>query len=191
MLTVFYKQSATFFLLSLICILTLASCAGRNAETRQQVDDSRPYEQFVEALRSDTNSTVITLERTACFGACPIYFIAIHANGRVVYRGHEYVKIKGLMYDQISADTIKHLLKEFITAGYFSLAEKYESKKDTLANGEIVETNVTDLPTTITSVKFAGQFKMVQNYFGAPAWLRIFENKIDEVAKSARWIKNE
>ena len=35
------------------------------------------------------NDTVITLERTACFGTCPIYTITIYGDGRVVYDGED------------------------------------------------------------------------------------------------------
>ncbi len=38
---------------------------------------------------------VITLERTQCFGSCPVYKLTVYGDGRVVYEGGGFVKIKG------------------------------------------------------------------------------------------------
>ena len=50
---------------------------------------------------------VITLERTACFGRCPMYKVKIFADGKVVYRGQEIRQAKrqstGSDYEERSA----------------------------------------------------------------------------------------
>jgi hypothetical protein len=38
---------------------------------------------------ADYSNMVITLERTACFGTCPIYRLTIQGNGQVVYEGED------------------------------------------------------------------------------------------------------
>ena len=46
--------------------------------------------------RAPTNPAVLmTLERTACFGTCPIYRVVVFKDGRIEYPGEQYVKVVG------------------------------------------------------------------------------------------------
>jgi hypothetical protein len=49
------------------------------------------YEEALQALPFER----IELERTACFGACPIYTVTLFRNGDARYHGEEFVKNKG------------------------------------------------------------------------------------------------
>ena len=44
---------------------------------------------------SNINTVVITLERTTCFGVCPVYTLTIYGDGRVVYEGTRFVRTEG------------------------------------------------------------------------------------------------
>lgn len=126
---------------------------------------------------------VITLERTACFGTCPIYTLAIYEDGRVEYVGQDFVTVKGEQTGSITAEQIQELVAAFQDADYFNLQDEYTAP-------------VTDLPTTITSFTFDGKTKTIRNYGGcldgmlvpAPQALCELENKIDEVTNSAQWV---
>jgi hypothetical protein len=48
---------------------------------------------------------------------------------------------------------------------------------------------VTDLPTTLTTVKQGKNRKTVKDYYGGPKALREFEDLIDRVSHSATWVK--
>ncbi|RYG66071.1 hypothetical protein EON77_17820 [bacterium] len=37
----------------------------------------------------------ITLQRTACFGTCPVYTLTLRADGTAIYRGEAHVERKG------------------------------------------------------------------------------------------------
>ena len=37
----------------------------------------------------------VGLERSPCFGECPVYAAVLHASGLVEYTGHEYVDLLG------------------------------------------------------------------------------------------------
>ena len=43
----------------------------------------------------DKNSVNITMSRSACFGACPVYYLEIDGDGKVIYRGYKNVDITG------------------------------------------------------------------------------------------------
>lgn len=47
--------------------------------------------------REDT----LVLEREGCYGSCPSYTITVFKDGRVVWRGKEYVRVKGKAHSRI------------------------------------------------------------------------------------------
>lgn len=172
--------------------LILTSCIGtdKNSTDQQRIRKFGQYQMFIHAARSDTSTAVITLERTGCFGPCPVYFLALFEDGKIVYNGHKNVKIKGILYRQIPADTVHQLVNDFLQAGYLSLESEYSTKRDTLENGRIVEWTTTDMPSAVSSIKVTGKVKIVRNYFGAPEWLERLENRVDQVANSKEWVSN-
>jgi hypothetical protein len=127
----------------------------------------------------DYANAVIMLERTTCFGTCPAYTLTIHGDGRVEYDGKSYVKITGSQGSTISPDLVKDLVDAFYKIDYFSLQDEYRE-------------NVTDLPTTITSIAIDGKTKKVLDYGTiAPQGLKDLEKKIDQVAGTDTWVKGD
>jgi (2Fe-2S) ferredoxin len=118
---------------------------------------------------------MITLERTACLGTCPIYKLSIYGDGRVIYEGIRFVKIEGTVTTTISEEKIKQLVTEFQSIDYFSLNDSYE------------EFNATDMPSAMTSLTVGGKTKTIRHYhgdFSAPKKLTELENKIDHIVFS-------
>ena len=123
---------------------------------------------------------VITLERTACHGTCPVYALTIYGSGTVIYEGIEYVKTTGEKEGSISEEQVRQLISEFEKIGYFSLSDSYE------------ERTITDAPSAITSITIDGKTKSIKHYhgdFSAPELLTELENRIDEITNSAQWIE--
>ena len=117
----------------------------------------------------------ISLDRTACFGSCPDYSLTIYGNGTVIYEGRNFVVVTGKQSATIPEQDVRNLVGYFYDINYFSLRDEYTAQ-------------VTDLPTTTTSIKIDGRFKQVIDYYGAPEELVSLEAKIDEVGKSDRWV---
>ena len=129
---------------------------------------------------SNNQDVVITLERTACFGTCPVYSLTIRGDGTVVYDGKEFVEVKGTTETTISQDQVDQLISEFEKVDYFSLNDNY------------TERTITDAPTVITSIRLNGKIKTIKHYHGdlsAPEELAELEDRIDEIVNSAQWIK--
>lgn len=123
---------------------------------------------------------VITLERTSCFGTCPVYSLTINGDGTVVYVGEDFVKTKGEKETTISIDAVNQLVLEFEKADYFSLNDSYTSF------------GISDMPSANTSISIGGKTKAIKHYLGdrsAPQQLTELENKIDEIVNSAQWIE--
>lgn len=121
------------------------------------------------------DGVIISMERTVCFGTCPDYELTIYGNGTVVYEGRNFVAVTGMRTSTIPVQDVRGLVTEFYRINYFSLEDEYTAQ-------------VTDLPTTTTSIKIDGRFKQVVDYYGAPEALRQLEERIDKVANSAVWV---
>ncbi len=121
---------------------------------------------------------VITLERTACFGACPVYAVSIYADGTVAYNGERFVEVEGAQTGSIDPAAVDQLIAAFEAAGYFDW------------NDEYTEMHISDAPTITTSVMRDGVTKQITRYAGddsAPIALAYLENWIDEVASTQQW----
>ena len=126
----------------------------------------------------------ITLQRTACFGSCPVYQLSVSPAGAVSFEGTAHVRKLGTGSSQIPRARLDHLLRELEEAGYFSFADRYTSADPTCGR------YVTDLPTVITSVTLEGRDKRIEHDQGcgaAPAALVVLEQRIDEVLGSGQW----
>ena len=128
----------------------------------------------------NSKDLVITLERTMCFGTCPVYKVAISGDGAVVYSGEAHVKVVGSRKIQIDEQKMKQLISLFKKIDYFSLKDNYDTY------------DVTDFPWAITSLSIEGRTKKVRHYHGdryAPEELTELENNIDEIVNTKQWIQ--
>jgi len=129
--------------------------------------------------------SVIKLERTSCFGECPVYSVSIDAKGNVTYDGTEFVRVKGRQTDRIPVPRVAELLATADRIGFFDLRDQYR----TIRNPDGTETMVTDLPTTFVTITRGGRSKRVEDYVGAPAELKQREQQIDEATRTVRWVR--
>jgi hypothetical protein len=128
---------------------------------------------------------VVTLERTPCFGRCPVYRVTISRSGLVRYEGKRFVADSGRDSARISSKAVAGLLKELERGGYYAFDEKY------VAAASGCGSYATDLPSVITSVDDGKRAKRVEHDHGcsrAPQALIGLENTIDTVAGTARWV---
>ena len=131
------------------------------------------------AEANDLDDLVVTLERTACFGTCPVYTLNVYGNGTVVYEGEEYVETQGRVETAIDQEKIRQLVLGFEAVDYFLLNDSY------------TERTITCAPTVITSITIDGETKAIEHYRGdanAPEVLTALEDKIDEIVNSDQWI---
>lgn len=159
-----YLRTLTFILLLVLGLLISGCVAGVGTPT------TNPTENVFSDL-------VITMERTACHGTCPIYKLAIRGDGTVTYEGQDFVQVKGQQTASLSLAQIQELVSAFEQASFFTLMD-------------YTHVNTTDSPTVITSITLNGQSKTVNHYYGdssAPQALFDLESKIDEITNSNQW----
>ena len=121
-------------------------------------------------------SPVITLQMTVCFGSCPSYSLTIWGDGEIEYHGNSYVAVKGNQTATIPKEDVQTLLYSANEIGYFDLKDDYAAP-------------VSDAPSYITSLTMNGTTKKILDAGSAPASLMEFEDLIDYVAGTDRWIK--
>ncbi|MDB6147540.1 MAG: hypothetical protein JWO45_1204 [Spartobacteria bacterium] len=139
------------------------------------------------ATAASAEISEITLERTACYGTCPVYKVTLQSDGTVTYDGKEFVKEVGKRSGKISKEQFQQLVAQIQKTDFFNLEDEYRTRKN--ADGSV--TAVTDLPTCITTVKSGARSKIVKNYFGGPESLKTLEDLIDKISGSALWVKGK
>jgi hypothetical protein len=131
------------------------------------------------------DDVVIKLERTACYGECPVYTVRIDARGNVEFNGARFVRVEGRQTDRIPISSVAAILETADRIGFFGLRDQYRS----VQNPDGSSTVVTDLPTTFVTITRGGRTKRVEDYFGAPEGLKQLERQIDEAARTKRWTR--
>lgn len=155
-------------------LLGLAGCMTRGAAAPQQGA----------AQSVAIPGSAISLERTACFGGCPVYRISVSPGGMVTYEGKANVRRIGTATTQIAQSEVDALLRELERAGYFTFADRYAPPEPTCRRYS------TDSPSAISSATFRGRTKRIEHDYGCggvPGALTVLEKRIDEVLGSARW----
>ncbi len=137
-----------------------------------------------ETSKQAGSTPVITLERTPCFGRCPVYRVSASSDGIVVYEGKAHVRQLGAASGRINPERVAALLSELERAGYFSFPASFTSAD--LACGRYA----TDLPSVITSARVGDRTKRIVHDHGcgsAPGALTVLERRIDQVLDTGRW----
>ena len=111
---------------------------------------------------------IISLQRTACFGTCPIYKIEIFADGSGIYTGTRFVENIGVTKFNLSETQLNLILTQAEAIGFTNMKGEYSEP-------------ISDLPTTFIQIKD----KKIRDYTGAPKTLKNLENLIDQMYQKA------
>ncbi|WP_157098990.1 DUF6438 domain-containing protein [Novosphingobium rosa] len=144
----------------------------------------------------DPAQTAITLERSACYGTCPVYRVTIHGDGRVVFTTgtapvdpvdalhrrfaqSDGVLLPGTHEARIDPSSVVELIEKFKSAHYWQLKSTYRAP-------------VTDSPTYVLTFDIGHQRKTVVDYVGReagmPKAVTELENAVDQAAGTDRWV---
>ena len=107
---------------------------------------------------------LISLQRTACFGECPIYKFEIYSSGNCIYYGKKFVEKIGQYKFQLKRNDIDIIISKAKEINFKKMDDKYTS-------------SIADLPTTYIKIK---NKKVIDNS-NAPKELKDLEKLIDEI----------
>ncbi len=140
----------------------------------------------------------IVFERTACLGACPVYEVVLHDDGRVEWTGKEHVAVVGLEHGQVAPADVAGLW-ERLQAWHDRQRSATNAKEGCVRVERTEGTTVmtfaqSDQPGTTIRLRSQGEAWSVVHDHGCPMTpslerLRALEDEIDAVAGSERWVE--
>jgi hypothetical protein len=117
---------------------------------------------------------LVSLERGACFGRCPIYVVEVRTDGAVHFKGERNVKITEPVDVMLDAAQLARLTARFEQSGFSGWSD--------FSNHQ-----VTDQATVVLTFKG----KTVHHYLGdekAPDELGRLEHDVDAIIGTERWV---
>lgn len=142
---------------------------------RDKSGDSSKSRSRAEVASTNHGITEICIERSGCFGTCPIYTFIAKSNGTFRYSGDKHVERKGEFTGTVPVWQFHRLAQLIRDTGYMEFEDSYD------AGGY-------DNSTTYTMVVMNGKHKTVRNYAeGGPTKLWAIEQLIDNLMAHAQW----
>ena len=150
----------------------------QNAESNEQEELKLELPDEIKTLHAGLSDTVFArIQRTPCFGHCPIYTLTVFKSGFVRYHGEKWVDNVGDYTAKVDAQLLVKLTEQAQKINFFNLKNVYDNER------------VTDLPATLTTLSNQQGFKTIINRYEGPEELREFENFFDELFKGIEWKK--
>ena len=136
------------------------------------IDQPHPPDQVAGA------TPIATLERTGCYGECPVYRLTVSSDGSVVYVGTRWVKVLGRQQYKLTDTQLRELQSAFEHATFMQMRDydRVENTDDDWAHVSYRRGNIV---------------KRVRHYHGdnsAPAALSALEDEFDRIVDSGRFI---
>ena len=144
--------------------LVVTGCKSNRDATTTSSNDS----ESVQPIVNSEPQMLASIQRTACYGQCPMYKATFMDNGEVIYIGKRFVENIGTYRTLISAEEVLDIKKKITEYDYFGLDSLYP-------------TPITDFPSCITEASLNGNTKKVINKRNPPDNLRAFEKFLDSL----------
>jgi hypothetical protein len=140
-------------------------------------DDERSALSTFEERANTYGVSQIAIERTACYGRCPVYVAVISPDGRTSYVGGADAPRLGRHSGMLNPTGFAYLARLVNELEILELSDNYTVP-------------VTDNPTVYLAITRHGKRKLIRHYapwISGPARLAAFENEVDRVLASAEW----
>lgn len=134
----------------------------------------------------------IQMERTACYGKCPVYTLSIEPNGKVTFEGKQFTETLGKVESKLEDGKMAQLIAAIDKADYFALNSSYVDESDGCP------ITATDSPSVNLKIRLGSYENSTRHYYGClekgdgyhpyPAGLTELEKRIDEIVGTSRWI---
>jgi len=151
------------------------SMKAEQADSKPMMEDTDQDEKSAVKKIVFPENAIARLQRTPCFGRCPIYTLTVYEDGTVIYYAEKFVEKEGKFQAKVGEEKIRKLIKKAETIGYFEMKAKYDSD------------GVTDVPSTITTLRRDDELKQIVNRFQGPEPLSEFENYFDDLFLNLEW----
>lgn len=160
--------------LSFCAVLLACKTPKQSTQTNPNTFTSAETKTETATAPATHDSLFVYLERTPCYGTCPMYKFKIYNSGYALYEGKRFVDMLGSYEAHIAASVLEEIKTKAKTLNYFEFRDEYPKK-------------ASDFPSTKTTIIINGKRKDVMNGSGAPAALKDFEAYLDSVKDGAVW----
>jgi hypothetical protein len=154
----------------IVAIVLVAMAVGCKSKEQTAAPATSATTASIDTQTITAPSALATIERTSCFGSCPIYKVTVMDNGELIFVGKRFVERIGTYTTLLTEDDLKAIRQMAEDVGYFKLQDAYP-------------TLVADFPKCITSVNTDGKKKSILNGENAPRDLIGFERFLDGLWK--------
>lgn len=115
------------------------------------------------------------MERTPCFGRCPVYTIELKASGELIYTGKQNTSRTGTYKGRISAQQMTTFLKKINNPRISKTPARFKPVS-------------TDLPYLHFQFTLGGKLKSIRNAESGPKFLQDIARRIDSLSNAVEWI---
>ncbi len=130
------------------------------------------------AVDPDVPRVLASLQKTPCFGRCPVFEVRVYSDGKAVYNGQRFTDRKGIYEASVSKEALSALLEEVAALNPDALSEEYPR------NGR----KIPDLPSTIVYINTGTVEKKIANNHDAPQALLDFERYFLDWIELLNWV---
>jgi hypothetical protein len=120
------------------------------------------------------DSLYFRMDRTPCFGQCPVYTVNVFRSGWALLEGRQFFDYEGTYTTKFNEEELDRIQKMAKDIGYAKLRHVYDAP-------------VTDLPSSATIVNSQDVQHWVYNRMNAPDELRNFESEMESMIKDKQW----
>ncbi|MDP1829293.1 MAG: DUF6438 domain-containing protein [Archangium sp.] len=121
------------------------------------------------------SGVLLSLQRTACYGACPVYVVEVFSDGTLHFKGERHVKVTEPIELKLAPGVLEKLIARVDQSGFAGW-------------NDFTTNSVSDAPTVVLSYKG----RAVRHYRGddqAPPELTALEDEVDALLGTDRWVK--
>lgn len=192
-----HQNIKLYFSLLVAVIILAAGCGRSTSQTTTQktpkVEEEKQHEMIkddvskaelseggIPPLRKadpETPDTVIMLQKTSCYGKCPVFIATILSNGTMNYTGKRNVEKVGHYTAKIPKLEIRKIDRELMRVNILKFADHYPLDRQ----------DIVDISNTIIYTQFDGENKRIFINHGAPDELKRLINKIERILEEANW----
>jgi hypothetical protein len=176
--------------LTLVCLASAGlTTACRTPAAEQQpageTATAQPPGATTSTTAGATAPAVVILERGPCYGRCPVYAVALFADGSVHFDGRQHTQSMGIHKGTVPASDVAALTRRFQT--------EFPSIKDSLYVHEAPGCGqfMTDGPSIFLSFRDGAKTRTVRldtGCTGAPPLIRQLAVAVDSIARTPTWV---
>lgn len=131
------------------------------------------------SIYDDSFKGWIRMQKGACDGECPAYYVEVYDNRTAIFQGGDYLSKPGRYVFEISQDQADQLMDEFLRASFYSLDDNYALDTE-------------GAPSVVIAINIAGTTKeVIHQYYDVPEKLLKLEKRIDEILGTEKWVYGE